>query len=83
MSAMATEKYSEVWVSSKTVVDIFLSRLMIKFSVVFCVLNDEEGEIVFKFNGLDEWVIYDTGNSEFFDEEIQELGCCTALVLDW
>ena len=55
---------------------------MIKFSVVFCVLNDEEGEIVFKFNGLDDWVIYDTGNSEFFDEEIQELGYCTALVLD-
>ena len=31
-----------------------------------CVLNNEEGEIVFKFNGLNDWVIYDTGDSEFF-----------------
>ena len=30
------------------------------------VLKDEEVEIVFKFNGLGDWVIYDMGDSGFF-----------------
>ena len=65
-TAMATEKYPEVWVSDKTVLGIFLSGLMIEFSIVFFVLKDEEVEIVFKFNGLGDWVIYNTGDSGFF-----------------
>ena len=37
--------------------------------MVFCILKDEDVEIVFKFNGLGDQVIYDTGDSGFFSEE--------------
>lgn len=29
--------------------------------MVYYVLKDKEVEIVFKFNGMGDWVIYDTG----------------------
>lgn len=34
--------------------------------MVYYVLKDKEVEIVFKFNGMGDWVIYDTGDSGFF-----------------
>lgn len=37
--------------------------------VVSCILKDDEVEIVFTFNRLGAWVIYDTGDSGFFSEE--------------
>ena len=37
--------------------------------MVYYVLKDKEVEIVFEFNGLGDWVIYDTGDSGFFSEE--------------
>ena len=38
--------------------------------VIVCyVLKDKEVEIVFEFNGLGDWVVYDTGESGFFSEE--------------
>ena len=37
--------------------------------MVYYVLKDKEVEIVFKFNGMGDWVIYDTGDSWFFSEE--------------
>ena len=37
--------------------------------MVSYVLKDEEVEIVFKFNGLGDWVIYDTGDFGFFSQE--------------
>lgn len=33
--AMATEQYPEVWVSKKTVLGIFLSSLIMEFSMAF------------------------------------------------
>ena len=51
-TAMATEQYSEVWVSNKTVLGAFLSVLIIEFLMVFYILKDEEVEVVIKFNGL-------------------------------
>ncbi|TEA25113.1 hypothetical protein DBR06_SOUSAS6010101, partial [Sousa chinensis] len=51
-TAMATEPYTEVWVSNKTVLGAFLSGLIIEFLMVFYILKDEEVEVVFKFSGL-------------------------------
>ncbi|XP_007462528.1 PREDICTED: NADH-ubiquinone oxidoreductase chain 6-like [Lipotes vexillifer] len=67
--AIATEQYPEVWVSNKVVLGVFLLGLIVEFLMVFYILKDEEVEIVFKFKGLGDWVIYDTGDSGFFSEE--------------
>ena len=40
-----------------------------EFLMVYYVLKNEEVEIVFKFYGLGDWVIYDTEDSGFFSEE--------------
>ena len=50
--------------------------------MVYYVLKDEEVEIVFQFNGLGDWVIYDTGDSGFFSEEAMVLRLYTVVVLD-
>lgn len=43
--------------------------MLIEFLIVCYVLKDKEVEIVFEFNGLGDWVVYDTGDSGFFSEE--------------
>nr|AEP21622.1 NADH dehydrogenase subunit 6 [Mazama americana]UUJ35654.1 NADH dehydrogenase subunit 6 [Mazama americana] len=68
-TAMATEQYPEMWVSNKTVLGAFVTGLLMEVMMVCYVLKDEEVEIVFQFNGLGDWVIYDTGDSGFFSEE--------------
>ncbi|YP_008379331.1 NADH dehydrogenase subunit 6 (mitochondrion) [Mesoplodon densirostris] len=68
-TAMATEQYPEVWVSNKVVLGAFLLGLVVEFLVVLYVLENEKMELVFEFNGLGDWVIYDTGDSGFFSEE--------------
>nr|YP_001874838.1 NADH dehydrogenase subunit 6 [Capricornis swinhoei]YP_009710860.1 NADH dehydrogenase subunit 6 [Capricornis rubidus]ABP99016.1 NADH dehydrogenase subunit 6 [Capricornis swinhoei]QFZ98809.1 NADH dehydrogenase subunit 6 [Capricornis rubidus] len=68
-TAMATEQYLKVWVSSKVVLGTFITGLLMEFFMVYYVLKDKEVEIVFKFNGMGDWVIYDTGDSGFFSEE--------------
>ena len=68
-TAMATEQYPEVWVSSKVVPGAFVTGLLMEFLMVYYVLKDKEVEIVFEFNGMGDWVIYDTGDSGFFSEE--------------
>lgn len=68
-TAMATEQYPEIWVSNKVVLGAFVTGLLIEFLIVCYVLKDKEVEIVFEFNGLGDWVVYDTGDSGFFSEE--------------
>lgn len=68
-TAIATEQYPEVWVSNKVVLGTFITGLLMEFLMVYYVLKDKEVEIVFKFNGMGDWVIYDTGDSGFFSEE--------------
>nr|AKS27393.1 NADH dehydrogenase subunit 6 [Capra hircus] len=68
-TAMAIEQYPEVWVSSKVVLGAFVTGLLMEFLMVYYVLKDKEVEIVFEFNGMGDWVIYDTGDSGFFSEE--------------
>lgn len=68
-TAMATDVYPEVWVSSKVVLGGFVTGLVIELCIVYYVLKEEEVKIVFEFNGQGDWVIYDTGDSGFFSEE--------------
>ena len=68
-TAMATEQYPEIWLSNKAVLGAFVSGLLMEFFMVYYVLKDKEVEVVFEFNGLGDWVIYDTGDSGFFSEE--------------
>lgn len=68
-TAIATEQYPEIWLSNKAVLGAFITGLLIEFFMVYYVLKDKEVEIVFEFNGLGDWVIYDTGDSGFFSEE--------------
>lgn len=59
--ALATKQYLEIVVSNKTVLGVFLLGLIIELSMVFDILEDEQVEIV--FNGLGDWMIYDTRDS--------------------
>nr|YP_002601083.1 NADH dehydrogenase subunit 6 [Lama glama]UAV88246.1 NADH dehydrogenase subunit 6 [Camelidae sp. PDM-2021]WAS08446.1 NADH dehydrogenase subunit 6 [Vicugna pacos]UAV88286.1 NADH dehydrogenase subunit 6 [Camelidae sp. PDM-2021]UAV88390.1 NADH dehydrogenase subunit 6 [Camelidae sp. PDM-2021]UAV88611.1 NADH dehydrogenase subunit 6 [Camelidae sp. PDM-2021] len=68
-TAMATEQYPEVWVSNKTVLGAFTFGLVVEMLMVVYVLKGEEVDFIFKFNGMGDWVIYDTGDSGFFSEE--------------
>ena len=53
-----------------------------EFSIVFYALKNEEVETVYKFNDLEDWVIYDIGDSGFFSEEaIGMIGDCHWLVI--
>ena len=67
-TAMATEQYPEIWLSNKAVLGAFVTGLLMEFFMVYYVLKDKEVEVVFEFNGLGDWVIYDTGDSGFFSE---------------
>nr|AZF99067.1 NADH dehydrogenase subunit 6 [Elasmotherium sibiricum]AZF99093.1 NADH dehydrogenase subunit 6 [Elasmotherium sibiricum]AZF99106.1 NADH dehydrogenase subunit 6 [Elasmotherium sibiricum] len=69
-TAMATEQYPEVWVSNVTVLCMLLLGLVVEFMLVLYVLSNEEVEIMFKFNGVGDWVICDIGGSEFLSGEI-------------
>nr|UEK24991.1 NADH dehydrogenase subunit 6 [Conepatus leuconotus] len=68
-TAMATEQYPEVWVSNKVVLYTFVLGMLFEFLVSCYILKEDEIEVVFKFNGVGDWVIYDTGDSGFFSEE--------------
>ena len=68
-TAMGTEQYPEIWLSNKAVLGAFVTGLLMEFFMVYYVLKDKEVEVVFEFNGLGDWVIYDTGDSGFFSEE--------------
>nr|QTW90634.1 NADH dehydrogenase subunit 6 [Vicugna pacos huacaya] len=68
-TAMATEQYPEVWVSNKTVLGAFIFGLVVEMLMAIYVLKGEEVDFIFKFNGVGDWVVYDTGDSGFFSEE--------------
>lgn len=70
ITAIATEQYPEVWVSNITVMGVFLLGLLMEVMLVLYVLKNKEMEIVFKFNGVGDWVLYNTGDSGIFSEEI-------------
>nr|YP_008578399.1 NADH dehydrogenase subunit 6 [Brachyphylla cavernarum]CDF66015.1 ND6 [Brachyphylla cavernarum] len=69
-TAMATEQYPEVWVSSKTVLGAFIVGVLMEFILVFTVLGDMELEVVFEFNELGDWVIWDAEGLGAVSEEV-------------
>nr|AGM51421.1 NADH dehydrogenase subunit 6 [Balaenoptera physalus]AGM51499.1 NADH dehydrogenase subunit 6 [Balaenoptera physalus]AGM51538.1 NADH dehydrogenase subunit 6 [Balaenoptera physalus]AGM51616.1 NADH dehydrogenase subunit 6 [Balaenoptera physalus]AGM51668.1 NADH dehydrogenase subunit 6 [Balaenoptera physalus] len=68
-TAMATEQYPEVWVSNKVVLGAFVLGLVVEFLIVMYALKSGEVKIMFEFDGLGDWVVYDTGGSGVFSEE--------------
>nr|YP_010455567.1 NADH dehydrogenase subunit 6 [Micronycteris hirsuta]UUA63198.1 NADH dehydrogenase subunit 6 [Micronycteris hirsuta] len=69
-TAMATEQYPEVWVSNKVVLGTFMTGVFLEGVLIFVVLSEGELEIVFKFDGLGDWVVGEEGGFSFVDGEV-------------
>nr|ATO90593.1 NADH dehydrogenase subunit 6 [Myotis nigricans] len=68
-TAMATEQYPEAWVSNVVVFGSFVIGLLMEFLLVLHVLVGEKLEVVFEFNEVGDWAIYDTGDFGVFTKE--------------
>nr|QIP52718.1 NADH dehydrogenase subunit 6 [Epomophorus wahlbergi] len=68
-TAMATELYPEVWVSNKVVLGAFLLGLVMEVALVSYVLKEEIVGLVFEFNDLGDWVVYDVEDFGFIGSE--------------
>nr|YP_009826337.1 NADH dehydrogenase subunit 6 [Furipterus horrens]QCI56393.1 NADH dehydrogenase subunit 6 [Furipterus horrens] len=68
-TAMAIEQYPEVLISNKTVLGAFVVGVLMESMLVFNVVKNMELELVVKFDGLGDWVVYDTGNTGVFNKE--------------
>lgn len=68
-TAIATEQYPEVWVSNAVVLGSFIAGLIMELALVVAVFKDEELGLVFEFNSVGDWVVYDTGDSGIFSKE--------------
>nr|YP_009754644.1 NADH dehydrogenase subunit 6 [Epomophorus labiatus]QIP52640.1 NADH dehydrogenase subunit 6 [Epomophorus labiatus] len=68
-TAMATELYPEVWVSNKVVLGAFLLGLVMEVALVSYVLKEEIVGLVFEFNDLGDWVVYDVEDFGFVGKE--------------
>lgn len=68
-TAIATEQYPEVWVSNKTVLGSFLVGLIIEVVLIFSILSGGDLEVVYEFNDIGDWVVYDTSDFGFFSKE--------------
>nr|QZK22414.1 NADH dehydrogenase subunit 6 [Tonatia bidens] len=73
-TAMATEQYPEVWVSSKVVLGSFVVGVLVELMLVFVVLKGVELEGVFGFNGLGDWVACDVGGADSVGKEMTGIG---------
>lgn len=69
-TAIATEQYPEVWVSNVVVLGSFIAGLVMEVALVVAVLKDDELSLVFEFNSMGDWVVYDTGDSGMFSKEV-------------
>ena len=81
-TAVATEQYSEIWVSNKTVLGAFITGLLMEDMMVYYVLKDEEVEIVFQFNGLGIGLFMIQGILDFLVRRLWGLRLYTVVVLD-
>nr|YP_009754865.1 NADH dehydrogenase subunit 6 [Nanonycteris veldkampii]QIP52965.1 NADH dehydrogenase subunit 6 [Nanonycteris veldkampii]QIP52978.1 NADH dehydrogenase subunit 6 [Nanonycteris veldkampii] len=68
-TAMATELYPEVWVSSKVVLGAFLLGLVMEVALVSYVLKEEIVGLAIEFNDLGDWVVYDVEDFGFIGKE--------------
>nr|ATO90359.1 NADH dehydrogenase subunit 6 [Myotis albescens] len=68
-TAMATEQYPEAWVSNMVVLGSFIAGLFMEFLLVMYVLVGKKLEVIFEFNGVGDWAVYDTGDWGVFSKE--------------
>nr|YP_009466976.1 NADH dehydrogenase subunit 6 [Glyphonycteris daviesi]AOS49767.1 NADH dehydrogenase subunit 6 [Glyphonycteris daviesi] len=69
-AAMAMEQYPEVWISNKVVMGIFVMGVLLEFVLVYIVLKNMELELIFKFNGLGDWVSHNMEDLGFVSKEV-------------
>nr|ARM56429.1 NADH dehydrogenase subunit 6 [Rhinoceros sondaicus]QIU82642.1 NADH dehydrogenase subunit 6 [Rhinoceros sondaicus]QIU82695.1 NADH dehydrogenase subunit 6 [Rhinoceros sondaicus]QIU82722.1 NADH dehydrogenase subunit 6 [Rhinoceros sondaicus] len=69
-TAMATEQYPEAWVSNATVLSAFILGVLMEVMLVLYMFKSGEVEVVFKFSGMGDWVVCDSGDFGIFSEEI-------------
>lgn len=68
-TAIATEQYPEAWVSNIVVLGSFIVGLLIEFLLVLYMLVGGKLEVVFGFNEVGDWAVYDTGDFGMFTKE--------------
>nr|YP_009442688.1 NADH dehydrogenase subunit 6 [Myotis auriculus]ATO90489.1 NADH dehydrogenase subunit 6 [Myotis auriculus] len=68
-TAMATEQYPEAWVSNLVLLGSFIIGLLMEFLLVLYMLVGEKLEVVFGFNEVGDWAIYDVGDFGVFSKE--------------
>lgn len=68
-TAIATEQYPEAWVSNVVVLGSFVVGLVIEFLLVLYILVGGKLEVVFEFNEIGDWAIYDVGDFGVFTKE--------------
>lgn len=68
-TAIATEQYPEAWVSNVVVLGSFVVGLVIEFLLVLYILVGGKLEVVFEFNEIGDWAIYDVGDFGIFTKE--------------
>lgn len=68
-TAIATEQYPEAWVSNIVVLGSFVVGLIIEFLLVSYMLIGENLEVVFGFNEVGDWAIYDVNNFDIMTKE--------------
>nr|YP_009589346.1 NADH dehydrogenase subunit 6 [Myotis frater]QBL75919.1 NADH dehydrogenase subunit 6 [Myotis frater] len=61
-TAMATEQYPEAWVSNMVVLGSFVVGLVMEFLLILYVLVVEKLDVIFEFNEIGDWAIYDMGD---------------------
>nr|ATO90375.1 NADH dehydrogenase subunit 6 [Myotis vivesi] len=68
-TAMAMEQYPEAWVSNVVVLGSFVVGLVMELLLVLYMLIGEKFEMVFEFNEVGDWAVYDTGDFGMFSKE--------------
>nr|ATO90350.1 NADH dehydrogenase subunit 6 [Eptesicus fuscus] len=88
-TAMATEQYPEAWVSNMAVLGSFIIGLIMEAVLVLYALFGEELELIFEFNEMGDWAVYDAGNLDFISQEtvgvaaLYSYGSWLVLVTGW
>nr|YP_010248103.1 NADH dehydrogenase subunit 6 [Nyctalus aviator]QTK15955.1 NADH dehydrogenase subunit 6 [Nyctalus aviator] len=73
-TAMATEQYPEVWVSNLVVMGSFIVGLIVELLLVMYLLLNEKMELIWSYNEMGDWAVYDTGESGIFSFEVVGVG---------
>lgn len=73
-TAIATEQYPEVWVSNLVVMGSFIIGLIAELLLVIYLLLNEKLELIYSYNEIGDWAIYDTGESGIFSSEVVGVG---------